>query len=140
MSPCDFQAKLKSPLKTVGTHHYVHLDGFDLLPADATSRLVAAESLAQVTRGDRYNVARFDNSHNRVALLNYPNFFEDAFPALHESANTEPGDNGLHCSMDGRARVRAGCTRADTQISGPTCVAELRLRGMGSSNEGLTGP
>jgi DNA phosphorothioation-associated putative methyltransferase len=89
MSPCDFQAKLKSPLKTVGTHHYVHLDGFDLLPADATSRLVAAESLAQITRGDRYNVARFDNSRNRVALLNYPSFFEDAFPALHESWNVD---------------------------------------------------
>jgi DNA phosphorothioation-associated putative methyltransferase len=41
--------------------------------------------LAQITRGDRYNVARFDNLHNRVALLNYPSFFEDAFPALQES-------------------------------------------------------
>ena len=89
MSPCDFQAQLKSPLKAVGTHHYVHLDGFHLLPADATARLVAAESLAQITRGDRYNVARFDNSHNRVALLNYPSFFEDAFPALHESWNVD---------------------------------------------------
>ena len=57
MSPCDLQAQLKSPLKAVGTHHYVHLDSFDLLPADATARLVAAESLAQITRGDRYNVA-----------------------------------------------------------------------------------
>jgi len=57
--------------------HLVHLDGFDVLSADATARLVAAESLAQITRGDRYNVARFDNSHNRVALLNYPSFFED---------------------------------------------------------------
>src|SRR5262245_51199640 len=89
MSPCDFQAQLKSPLKAVGTHHYVHLDGFDLLPADATVKLVAAESLAQITRGDRYNVARFDNSHNRVALLNFPSFFEDAFPALHESWNID---------------------------------------------------
>ena len=87
MPPCDFQ--IKSPLKAVGTHHYVHLDSFDLLPADATARLVAAESLAQITRGDRYNVARFDNSHNRVALLNYPNFFEDAFPGLHESWNVD---------------------------------------------------
>jgi hypothetical protein len=85
MSHCDFQAQLKSSLKSVGRHHYVHLDGFELLPTDATARLVAAESLAQITRGDRFNVARFDNSHNRVALLNYPSFFEDAFPALHES-------------------------------------------------------
>jgi hypothetical protein len=85
MSHCDFQAQLKSPLKAVGRHHYVHFDGFDLLPADVTARLVAAESLAQITRGNRYNVARFDVSHDRVALLNYPSFFEDAFPALHES-------------------------------------------------------
>jgi DNA phosphorothioation-associated putative methyltransferase len=84
-SECDFQTRLRVPLKAVGAHHYVHLDGFHLLPADATARLVAAESLAQITRGDRYNVARFDNSHNRVALLNYPSFFDDAFPALHES-------------------------------------------------------
>ena len=89
MPPCDFQAQLKSPLKAVGTHHYVHLEGFQLLPTDATARLVAAESLAQITRGDRYNVARFDNSHNRVALLNYPSFFEDAFRALHESWNVD---------------------------------------------------
>src|SRR5262249_44686538 len=70
LMPRDSQ--LKSPIKAVGTHHYVHLEGFQLLPTDATARLVAAESLAQITRGDRYNVARFDNSHNRVALLNYP--------------------------------------------------------------------
>src|SRR5262245_5923034 len=89
MSNCDFQTQLRAPLKAVGTYHYVHLDGFHLLPADATARLVAAESLAQITRGDRYNVARFDNSHNRVALLSYPSFFEDAFPALHESWNVD---------------------------------------------------
>jgi hypothetical protein len=89
MFECDFQAQLRAPLKAVGTYHYVHLDGFHLLAADATARLVAAESLAQITRGDRYNVARFDNSHNRVALLNYPSFFEDAFPALHESWNVD---------------------------------------------------
>jgi hypothetical protein len=64
MSHCDFKAQLKSSLKAVGRHHYIHLDGFDLLPADATARLDAAESLAQITRGDRYNVARFDNSHD----------------------------------------------------------------------------
>jgi hypothetical protein len=65
----NLQARLKSPLKAVGTHHYVHLDGFHLLPADAIARLVAAESLAQISRGHQYNIARFDNLHNRVALL-----------------------------------------------------------------------
>ena len=107
ISPCDFQAQLKSSLKTVGTHHYVHLDGFDLVPADATSKLAAAESLAQITRSDRYNVTRFDNSRNRVALLNYPSFFEDAFPALHESWNVDltPGRASVSASMTRGVRV-----------------------------------
>jgi hypothetical protein len=60
MSECDLQAQLTAPLKAVGAYHYVHLDGFHLLAADATARLVAAESLAQITRGDRFNSARFD--------------------------------------------------------------------------------
>ena len=102
MFPCDFQAQLRSSLKSVGTHHYVHLDGFNLLIADATAKLVAAESLAQITRSDRFNIARFDNPHNRVALLNYPNFFEDAFPALHESWNVDltPGRDCFNAPYD----------------------------------------
>jgi DNA phosphorothioation-associated putative methyltransferase len=41
--------------------------------------------MAQVERIRNFNVARFDGASDRVSLLNYPGFFEDGFPALHES-------------------------------------------------------
>jgi DNA phosphorothioation-associated putative methyltransferase len=71
--------------KAVAGRYYVHLDGFALLPVDAAGKLAAAETLAQVVRAERYNVARFEGSSDRVSLLHYPGFFEEGFPALRES-------------------------------------------------------
>jgi DNA phosphorothioation-associated putative methyltransferase len=73
------------PHKSIIGRCYVHTDAFALLPSDALSALTAAERMAQVVRLYHFNVARFENSHDRVSLLNYPKFFEDAFPSLHES-------------------------------------------------------
>ena len=87
--------------------HLVHLDGFDVLSADATARLVAAESLAQISRGDRYKTTRITES-----LLNYPSFFEDAFPALHESWNVDlaPGRVSYRSYRD--SLTLPGCDQA----------------------------
>jgi DNA phosphorothioation-associated putative methyltransferase len=78
---------LQFPHKAVLGRHYVHVEAFELLPPDAVEKLIAAERLAQVRRVQHFNVARFENLNDRVSLLNYPRFFEDAFPALHESWN-----------------------------------------------------
>jgi DNA phosphorothioation-associated putative methyltransferase len=75
----------RSPLKAVAGRYYAHVEAFASLPPDTLARLAAAESLAQVARTERFNVARFDRSSDEISLLNYPGFFEDAFPALHES-------------------------------------------------------
>ena len=75
----------RSSLKTVAGHDYAHADAFSSLSPDDLARLLAAESLAKIARTERFNVVRFDRSADRVSLLNYPRFFEDAFPALHES-------------------------------------------------------
>jgi DNA phosphorothioation-associated putative methyltransferase len=80
-----FDAQFQVPLKAVGNHVYVHVDSFEFLSSDAAAKLVAAESLAQIARADRYNVVRFDSCNDRLSLLNYPRFFDDAFPALLES-------------------------------------------------------
>jgi len=74
-----------SPHKAVLGRFYFHSEGFALLPPDAAAKLAAAETLAQVARGERYNVARFESSSDRVSLLHYPGFFEEAFPTLRES-------------------------------------------------------
>jgi homoaconitase/3-isopropylmalate dehydratase large subunit len=49
------------------------------------ARLVAAEQLAQVERIRHFNVAKFEESSDRVSPLHYPRFLEDGFPALQES-------------------------------------------------------
>jgi DNA phosphorothioation-associated putative methyltransferase len=75
----------RSPLKAVAGRYYVHVEAFASLPPDTLARLAAAESLAQIARNERFNVVRFDRSSEEISLLNYPRFFEDAFPALQES-------------------------------------------------------
>jgi hypothetical protein len=77
--------QFQPPLKAVAGQYYVHEDAFASLSPDDLARLRAAESLAKIARTERFNVVRFDRSTDRVSLLNYPRFFEDAFPALHES-------------------------------------------------------
>ena len=47
-----------------------------MLPADVAAKLVTAEALAQVARGERYNVARFESSSERISLLHYPGFLK----------------------------------------------------------------
>ncbi len=77
-------SKPPSPHKAVAGYYYVHADAFAFLSSELLEKLVAAERLAQIERIQRFNVARFEQSTGRVSLLNYPNFFEDAFPALYE--------------------------------------------------------
>jgi hypothetical protein len=79
------RSQFQSPLKAVAGHYYAHSDAFAALSADDLTRLGAAESLAKIARTEHFNVARFGRSSDEVSLLNYPKFFEDAFPALLES-------------------------------------------------------
>jgi hypothetical protein len=72
-------------LKSVGRRHYVHADGFEFLPREVSEKIAAAERLAHVTRTQHFNVARFEDLNDRLSLLNYPHFFEDGFPTLHDS-------------------------------------------------------
>ena len=72
-------------LKSVGRRHYVHADAFEFLPREVSEEIAAAEKLAHVTRTQHFNVARFEDLNDRISLLNYPHFFEDGFPTLHES-------------------------------------------------------
>ncbi|WP_020160016.1 DNA phosphorothioation-associated putative methyltransferase [Methylobacter marinus] len=44
-----------------------------------------AESLANLTAGDNYNVVKYDGKSKVLSLLWYPDFFEEPFPALQKS-------------------------------------------------------
>jgi DNA phosphorothioation-associated putative methyltransferase len=57
----------------------------EFLPREVSEKIAAAEKLAHVRRTQHFTVARFEDLNDRISLLNYPDFFEDGFPALHES-------------------------------------------------------
>ncbi|MEY6434077.1 DNA phosphorothioation-associated putative methyltransferase [Thioalkalicoccus limnaeus] len=70
--------------KTVGHKTYVHVETLDERPdaGDLAERVAAAEALAGLRRGTDFNLVRVDAESGELALLHYPGFFDEAFPAL----------------------------------------------------------
>lgn len=82
-----------TPGKNIGQRTYFHIEaGAELNPA-WIDRWNQAERLAGVARAEHYNLVRIDVDGPCVALLNYPDFFAEPFPALRESwlVNLEQG-------------------------------------------------
>jgi len=75
------------PSKVVGDQTYIHVDVLHCLNSDNEwlVHVQEAEHLAKVDPHQHYNLVRLDNDGYRVALLNYPDFSDDAFPSLQES-------------------------------------------------------
>ena len=49
---------------------------------EVQQQVAAAEQLAGLQAGTDYNIVKYDLNGNTLSLLNYPHFFDDAFPAL----------------------------------------------------------
>jgi hypothetical protein len=75
--------------KTVVRRLYVHESVVEQVGDELAESLLRAEQVAGITRPDDYNVVRFEPADRQVALLNYPMFFEDGFPALKESRRVD---------------------------------------------------
>ncbi|MBZ4195025.1 MAG: DNA phosphorothioation-associated putative methyltransferase [Candidatus Contendobacter sp.] len=73
------------PGKTVGQRTYLHIEAASALTVAETAGLLDAERLAGVQRAEHYNLIRMDADGSQIALLNYPEFFDQPFPALRES-------------------------------------------------------
>ena len=71
--------------KTVGGRRYLHVDAASALDPAWTARLLDAEQRAGIRRAEHYNLIRIDVDDSRIALLNYPGFFDEPFPVLRES-------------------------------------------------------
>ncbi len=80
----------QSPRKQVASRLYLHVDALSGADADLSARISAAEALAGLTRGDGYKLVRLDLDGPAVALLHYPGFFDDPFPALAASWLVDP--------------------------------------------------
>ncbi|WP_041795168.1 DNA phosphorothioation-associated putative methyltransferase [Pararhodospirillum photometricum] len=75
--------------KTVGHHHYIHVLGVEQSDPAVGRLAEVAARLARTSCAD-FNVIRLDQHGGRIALLDYPNFFDVAFPALARSWNVDP--------------------------------------------------
>ncbi|MGZ8218777.1 DNA phosphorothioation-associated putative methyltransferase [Methylomagnum sp.] len=73
------------PTKTVGSKTYLHADALPRLDPAQQARVHEAERLAGIRHPDHYNLIRLDAATPEIALLHYPGFAADPFPALRES-------------------------------------------------------
>ena len=72
---------------------YLHESALDVLPKPLGAHLARAIIDLELEDKD-WNILKFFKRDHKVALLNYPSFFEDAYPALHGSytINFEQGN------------------------------------------------
>jgi DNA phosphorothioation-associated putative methyltransferase len=78
------------PAKTVGPKTYFHAESLPAADPALQARVAEAERLAGVRRLEHYNLVRVDAVEPEIALLHYPDFADEPFPALRESWLVDP--------------------------------------------------
>ena len=68
--------------KKVLNHVYWHCSVTSLQAVEIQQQISAAEILANLQAERDYNIVKYDTNSHLLSLLWYPQFFEDAFPAL----------------------------------------------------------
>jgi hypothetical protein len=60
---------------------YVHTSALDTVPLELAAHVARAVAALELDRKE-WNIVKFFKRDHKVTLLNYPRFFEDAYPAL----------------------------------------------------------
>jgi hypothetical protein len=68
--------------KKIGPHIYYHVEVIESLEPKQRAQIDAAFEIAQLTPRERINVIKLSLLAESVSLLEYANFFDDAFPVL----------------------------------------------------------
>ncbi|CAB3973806.1 hypothetical protein BCO9919_05945 [Burkholderia cenocepacia] len=71
--------------KVVARDVYFHVSRLEGLPETVRCNVEKGIALTRLTAGSDFNVVRLDRSMSDMSLLDYPNFFGEAFPALYRS-------------------------------------------------------
>lgn len=71
--------------KQVAEHLYIHICALDALPYEWRSLVMEAAQIASVSQENDFNVVKLHRLADDVSLLDYVDFFDDAFPALGRS-------------------------------------------------------
>ena len=68
--------------KTVAQHTYLHVSLTDSLESELGDLVKTASEIAQLHHTVMFNVIKIAHDHNGVSLIDYPGFFDEAFPTL----------------------------------------------------------
>lgn len=68
--------------KTIAGHSYFHVSLIDALDSDERHLIQGAVAIAQPQGNAAYNVLKIRHDRGGVTLLDYPGFFDEAFPTL----------------------------------------------------------
>ena len=68
--------------KRVGLHTYHHVEALKLLEPFEIERINRAITITGLSLGERFNVIKLSHGDESVTLLDYPSFFDEAFPVL----------------------------------------------------------
>jgi DNA phosphorothioation-associated putative methyltransferase len=71
--------------KVMARDVYFHVSCLEGLPETVRCNVEKGIVLTRLTAGSDFNVVRLDRSMSDMSLLDYPNFFSEAFPALYRS-------------------------------------------------------
>ena len=71
--------------KRVSQRTYLHVSAINEASEEYQEALNQAEALCDISREYDFNVIRFELALNRIGLLSYPTFCDEAFPTLQES-------------------------------------------------------
>jgi DNA phosphorothioation-associated putative methyltransferase len=71
--------------KKIGEYRYLHGSALHVLEPEVQQRIADAASRASIVIGKNFNVVKLSSRTDDLTLLNYPTFFEEAFPILEQS-------------------------------------------------------
>jgi len=74
--------------KLVGNARYLHHSAFDEIPTELTDFIQLIANALKIPEGD-WNIIKLHTQQFRLSYLNYPDFYSDAYPALHNSITVD---------------------------------------------------
>jgi len=74
--------------KLVGNARYLHRNAFDEIPTELTGFIQLIANALKIPEGD-WNIIKLHTQQFRLSYLNYPDFYSDAYPALHNSITVD---------------------------------------------------
>ena len=90
MNANDFNQLIKKVKlgKLVGNARYLHRSAFEEIPAELTDFIQLIATALKIPEDD-WNIIKLHTQQFRISYLNYPDFYSDSYPALHNSITVD---------------------------------------------------